>query len=563
MSLQDYINDVKSGKTPAGLYLRLAIERFERDLQNPNFEFREKEYKKVLKFISKLRHFTDKFSGKPFILEPWQEFIIANLYGFFKKGTNERRFQSAYIEIARKNGKTALIAALALYHLIAADDGYPEILIAANSKDQAKIGFTMTKGFSEGYEKDIPEKNRRIRRHHSDINYLNDVSKIPETDKKYRDRYIVGFIKNLASDSSKLDGYNCSLGIIDEYHSAKNSHVRDVIRSSQAMRTNPLLITITTAGFDKSSVCYELHTLCADILSDQKQDESLFTVIYSLDEGDNWQDQNVWIKSNPNLDVTVKTEFIQQQVQQAINSPADEVGVKTKNLNIWCDSMTVWIPDDYVIQATKKLNMEDFHGETCYCGVDLASNTDLTAVSYMFYRDEKYYFFVDYYLPADTLRNQIKRIHADKNLYQEWYNLKALKITSGNVTDYDYITHDILKVDEKSPVQVIYYDKYNATSWAIQCTEAGLNMFPFSQVISNFNSPTREFERAILSGNVIIDDNPITRYCIRNVELRRDFNGNVKPLKDSEKKKIDGVIAMLQALEAYTQNNDKLGSQIY
>jgi len=450
----------------------------------------------------------------------------------------------------------------------------------------------MVKGFSDEFEKDIDEDYRRLRRHHADINLLNEVIPDPELDlgqaqvnghtdlfgqpikkplapapvkkHRYRDRYISGFIKNLASDSSRLDGYNCSLGIIDEYHSAKNSHVRDVIRSSQAMRTNPLLITITTAGFDKSSPCFELRQICTDVISGSKQDESLFSVIFSLDEGDNWQDPGTWIKANPNLGVTVKKDFINQQVQQAINSPSDEVGIKTKNLNIWCDSISTWIPDDYVIKSCQQLKLSDFKGWDCFVGVDLASNTDLTAVSYLFFKDEIYYFYTDYYLPADTLKVSIKRIHADKNLYKLWYNGGFLKITPGNVTDYEYIAADLIKVNNISPILMVYYDPYNANAWAIQCTEEGLPLEPFKQVIANFNNPTREFERLMLSGRIIMDDNPITRYCLRNVELRTDMNGNVKPMKDSLKKKVDGVIAMLQALAGkLTAEREYKGIQIY
>ena len=559
--VHDYINDVKTGKIPAGIHLRNAIKRFEKDLKSDKWVFDEKKYNKVVRFFAKLKHFTDVHAGKPFKLKPWQLFIIANLYGFYNK-EGRRRFQTAYIEVARKNGKTAFMAGLSLYHLTDDNEGYPEILFAANSKDQAKIGFNMCKGFSDGFEKDIDEDHRRLRRHHSDINYMNQVNGDPA---KYRDRYIVGFIKNLAADDSKLDGYNCSLGIVDEYHSAKNARVRDVLRSSMAMRLNPLLVTITTAGFDKTSVCYELRSICTDIISGEKEDDSFFAVIYSLDEGDDWHDPKVWMKANPNLGVTVYADFIEKQIQQAKNSPAtDEIGVKTKNLNIWCDSSSTWIPDDYIQNATKKLNVEDFRGQECYVGVDLASNTDLTAVSYMFERGGNYYFFYDYYIPIDTVKQQVKRVYADRDLYQKWVYGKHLKTTPGNVTDYEYITMEMLKVNEICPIEMVYYDKFNATQWAIQCTNAGLNLESFSQTIGNFNIPTREFERLMLAGRVVLDDNPITRYCLRNVELRKDFNGNVKPNKDSERKKIDGVIAMLQCLAAWFNLEKELkGTQIY
>jgi len=551
--VNNYCEDILSGKIPSGLHTRNAVERFLGDLKSikddsNRWYFDEGAVEQVVTFISKLKHFAGKYAGKPFILEPWQLFIVANLYGFYNlDGT--RRFQTAYLEMARKQGKTALVAALALYHLIGDNEPAAEILFAANSREQAKIGFDMVRGFAaRWHNKHYKDNsaNQMIRRYRSDILY-------PKTN---------SFIKTLAADSNKLDGYNCSLGIVDEYHSAPNSQVRDVIRSSQGMRLNPLLITITTAGFDKSLPCYELHTVCAEIIAGVKQDDSLFSVIYALDEEDDWRDPANWVKSNPNLNVTVGSEFIVRQVQQATNSPNDEVGVKTKNLNIWCDSSTVWIPDDFVVSSTKKLDLADFKGETCYIGVDLASNVDLTAVSYLFVKDNKYYFFNDFYIPADTLKTRY--LHADKELYKQWVDKGYLKTTSGNVTDYNYITKDILAVAENCEIEVIYYDKYNANAWAIQCTEEGLNMKQFSQTIGNFNNCTKEFERLILSNHVVIDDNPVMRYCLRNVELRMDFNGNVKPNKSSEKKKIDGVISSLQSLAAYIETTANYrGIQIY
>jgi phage terminase large subunit-like protein len=255
------------------------------------------------------------------------------------------------------------------------------------------------------------------------------------------------------------------------------------------------------------------------------------------------------------LGVTVTEKFLQTQVIQAKLQPADEVGIKTKNLNIWCDSSSVWIPDEYIIAASKKMNIFDYLNpeRPCYMGCDLSSNVDLTAVSYLMTEGEedkmRFYFFNEYYLPRETLEK--RNIHADIDLYRSWVNNKYIAITAGNVVDYNYILENQKKVNEKSYLRLGYYDKYNATQWAISATDAGINLEPFSQTLANFNGCTKEFERLMLSGRVYIQENPVTKYCLRNVELRRDGNGNVKPDKLKESKKIDGVIAMLQALAAY------------
>jgi len=540
-TLDDYCTGVLTDKIPAGIHLKNAVKRYLTDRQN-GWVYNEPAVNKVIQFISKLKHFTGKHAGKKFILEPWQVFIIANLYGSYNQdGT--RRFQTCYLQMARKQGKTALVSALSLFGLVADNEPGAQVLLAANSKDQARIAFKFVRAFAHGYD----PREIEMKRYRNDIVTNNGLE--------------TAFVKVLAADSDTLDGYDCSLGIVDEFHSAPDTKVRDVIKSSQAIRENPQLIIITTAGFNKSLPCFELRTVTSEIIAGVKRDDSFFGVIYSLDDNDDWHDPAVWPKSNPNLNVTVTTKFLAQEVQRAVNSPNDEVGIKTKNLNIWCDSATTWIPDEYIIKASQRLNRDEYRGERCFIGVDLSSNVDLTAVGYLFVRDEKYHFFVDYYIPAETIR--VRNLHTDKELYKQWVAHKYLNMTAGNVTDYDYITHDILKMSVQNDIIKIYYDKYNSTQWAIQCTDERLPIEPFSQTLGSFGSCTKEFQRLILGGQVVIDDNPITRYCLRNVELRRDMHGNVKPDKSNEKKKIDGVIAMLQALAAYMAYGKSGGTAIY
>lgn len=531
--LWNYIKDIEDGTIPSCDHVKNAVRRFKQDYKRSDLDFRVNKVKQVVNFIAHLKHFTGAHSGKNFNLLPWQYFIIANLYGFYWKGTNLRRFQTAYIEVARKNGKTALSAALSLYHLIGDGEDAAQVLLAANSRDQAHIDYDMTDKFAKGFD----PKGDYLRRYRADILFDHTNSRL----------------KVLAADSDKLDGYNCSFGLIDEYHSAPDSKVRDVIRSSQAMRVNPLLLTLTTAGFDKSLPCYELRTVSTEVIAGLKEDDSMFSIIYTLDEDDDWADPAVWRKSNPNLGITVNKSFIEKQVIQAKNSPADEIGIKTKNLNIWCDSFQTWIHDDYILKVCKDIHFENFRGQETYIGVDLSSTQDFTAVSYCFYKDDLKYFIIKYYLPAESLKTR-----ADKEQYKEWARRGSLTITPGNVTDYNYITKDIIEVSKTCSIFKIYYDKYNATQWAIDATEIGMPLEPFSQTVGNFNAPTRELERAILKGECVFDDNPITRYCFRNVELRADFNGNVKPNKGIAAKKIDGVIAAIQSMQICLLRNENV-----
>jgi phage terminase large subunit-like protein len=306
------------------------------------------------------------------------------------------------------------------------------------------------------------------------------------------------------------------------------------------------LCTITTAGFDKTLPCYKLRETAIEILNELKQDDSMFIAIYSLDTGDDWTDENNWVKCAPNLNVTVTSKYIKEQVLSAINNPSEEVGVKTKTLNLWCDVAEIWLPESYLIKSTSKFKWEDFKDCPCYVGVDLAATSDLTAVSYMIVKDGIYYFKTDYYVPESALLEK-----ADRELYKYWRRQGLLKVTKGNVTDYDYITNDMMSYSNIVSIQKVGYDKYNSTQWAITATDLGLPLEEYPQSLGNFNKPTRELERLILSGKAKIDNNEITRWCFKNVTLKSDHNGNVKPNKSIRAKKIDGVIAMIQALGMY------------
>ena len=525
-----YAEDVLSGKIVACELIKLACERYLSFLEEDRYEFREDVVDNKIKFYSVLRHFKGKHSGKPFILEPWQQWIVASLYGFFNKEDGSRLTQTAYIEIARKNGKTALAAGMGLDGLINDGEDGAEVYFAANSRDQVKISaWPLCSNFAEG----LDPKGKLLTVYRDTVKYDSTKS----------------FLKVLASDSTKLDGPDPHMFILDEYHAAKNNSVKAVLESGQGNRENPLAIIITTAGFDKLGPCYELRDTAVDILKELKEDDTFFCAVFTLDKDDDWKDENVWIKSNPNLGVTVRPQYLKKEIRKAINTPSDEVNVKTKNLNIWCDSSEVWIPDTYIIDASKEVKLSNFKDAECYAGIDLSATSDLTCVSYMIPHGGKFYFKTKYYLPEAALSE--KRF---KEQYQEWRYLGLLTTTPGNVTDYDYILNDLMESSKIVYLTSVAYDQWNATQFVINSTDNGLNMTPFAQNLGNFNKPTKEMERLILSGNAILDNNVITRHCFRNVVMARDHNGNIKPSKKYEEKKIDGVISMLQALGAYLSN---------
>ena len=521
----DYADKVIKGEIVACEYVKLACSRYLDLLKRKDVYFKPEKADKVINFISKLKHFTGSHNGKPFILQDWQKFIIYSIYGFYKEdGT--RLVRNAYIEVARKNGKTALVAAMCLYHLIADGENNAQVILSATSAKQAKICFDMCSNFL----KPLDVNGKFFKRYRDTIKFDATTSSL----------HIV------AADASKLDGYNASAFVCDELHEFPDGSVFNVLESSQGMREQPLGICITTAGFNLSSFCYEMRSSMVEILYNKKQDDSQFAIIYTLDKEDDYDNEDVWQKSSPNLGVTVKKDYLRQQAQQAKNNPTLLTSYLTKLQNIWLSSSEEWISSNYIMKAQNKFNYSDFDEPFAYLGVDLGATSDLTCISCMIPYGEKYYFRNYYFLPSECLNT-----NPNRELYRLWQQQGHLIVTPGNVTDYDAVLNEIMKLNEQVQIVQLTYDSWNATQFAISATENGLPLVPFSQSIASLNRPTKELARLIMSGKVVIYDNPIDRFCFQNVVIKRDYNDNERPTKESYNNKIDGVVAMIMALGGY------------
>lgn len=523
----EYAEDVISGKIKACKYVKQACQRFISWFDK--YEFRSEKADAVVNFIYNLKHSVGKHNGQNFELLDFQKWIVYSIFGFYYPNTDKRVVNYVYLELARKNGKSAFIAAICLYMLIADGENGSEVEMVANSAKQAKICFTM----SSNYLSSIDKKGKYFKRYRDSIKF--DKTK--------------SILQILSSDASGNDGYNSYCFVLDECHEQPDSRLWDVMCSSQGMRENSLGIIITTAGFNLFGFCYGYRKVCSEILSGLKEDDSQFIAIYTLDEDDDWEDKENWIKANPSLGQTVSESYLEQQIKKAKNNPSLEVGIRTKNFNQWVSSSDIWISNDLLLESSKKINLKDYKDLTAYVGVDLAAVSDLTAVSLMIPIDGKFYFWTKYYLPQSALFD-----NSNSELYKDWKRKGYLTITDGNVTDYDYLLSDILKMNNVVYIDKIAYDAYNATQWAINATAQGLPLEPYSQALWNFNKPTKELERLIKSGKVVIDDNPITRWCFSNVVLKYDHNENVKPTKGESQQKIDGVISMIESLGIYLQS---------
>lgn len=530
-----YCDDILNGRIKASKNIILACKRYKEWYKRDDIYMDYEDVDKRIKLVSKIKHFKGKSNKKPFILLPYQQWIFANIFGWKYKESGLRVIKKCLLFMARKAGKTALAAAICLTQLILDNNNGQEIDFVANSGQQAKIGFEMTKGFAQSLD-----PNGLIFRR------FRDTIKMPST---------MSEIDVLNSDGMTLDGRNASTFIQDEFAAAKNWDVWNVMVSSQGFQTQPLAIAITSANFLLDGYpCYEWRKTIIEILNGEKSDDSTFAALYELDPGDDWiNDEDCWIKANPSLGTTITKEYLREQVQAAVNMTTLEFNTKTKHFNIFCQSAETWIPAEYLKKCMQHIDLQQLKGNYCYGAADLSAVSDLTCTTIMFtpdqnrkYYADKYIFKTFIYIPESALEESV-----NKQIYRNWLRHKEINITAGNVVDYDRILKDQVDIAENHPYSLFTYDAWNATQWAINATQAGLPLEPYSQNIGNFNKPTKYLEMLIRSNKCIIDYNTAVLWCFNNVKLKIDYNDNVKPDKNTYEQKIDPCISMCMALGGY------------
>ena len=529
-----YVEDILNKRIVSCDTIFLACKQFKERFKREDIYFDYSDVDRRINFVSKMKHWTGVHNGKNFILLPWQQFAFAGIFGWKWKSNNTRVTKNVLIMPVRKNGKTTLMAAIALVMSTIDGENGAECDFIANSRAQANLGFNACKNLAESID---PKKIIYHR--------YRDTIKVPHTK---------SIIQVLCSDSMTLDGYNSSCTLIDEFHAAKDWELYNVMKSSQGMRLQPLTIIMTTAGFLLDGFpLYEMRKVCVDILKGKKEDDTQFSLIYELDEKDDYREQKNWIKCCPSLNHTVFKSYIEDQVNSAKNNTALEMGIKTKNFNIFCQSTDTWIPNDYIKDCMEKINLDDFKDCYCYGAADLSATADLTCTTVMFPPDEtrkihpdKYVFKTKIYIPASALDESI-----NKQIYKHWINMNEAELTEGNVVDYDKILKDQIDLSENTPYSLFTYDAWNATQWAINATQAGLPLEPFAQNLGNFNKPTKYLEMLIRSKKCVIDYNTAVLWCFNNVRLKVDYNLNCKPNKNTKEQKIDPCISMCMALGGY------------
>ena len=541
-----YAEDVLSNKIVACKNIKLACQRYLDWFKRDDIEFRADKADRVVRFIETLKHFKGAVAGKHFILEEWQKWVLYNIFAWYWKGTNERVTTKVLLMIARKNGKSALAAAIALYLLVGDEDQGVQVVNVANTTQQASLLFE----FEENMLKSIDPHFRYFRFVRNKIRYTRKKS----------------WAMVLSPGSPGLDGYGAHF-ICDESHMYKDSKLWDVLIGGQMNLTSPLAINISTAGHNNIGFLAQYREMCVDILSGKKENDSQFSAIYELDPDDDWQDESVWIKANPNLGVSVNIRKLRDQVLQAQSSTILSAEVLTKNFNRWVQNMDAWMSDELITNNMEALDMDKLAGEKCWMGVDISATQDLTAWTLMFppnkkrdYYPDKYIFKTYLYVPEQTF------IDSKNNaLYRQFAHEGFVKKTKGNVVDQEEILKDMLDVKKKYNLKLmtVAYDDWNSIQWSTNAERAGLYLVIYSQKAMNFNIPTKSFEILINTDKILLDYNTCVRFCFQNAVLKYDTNDNCKPVKPSKQrhKKIDAVISILESLGIYLIEEKQNSSQ--
>ena len=523
---EQYAHDVRDGKLTVCEYVYLAIGRYFSDLENAldrGWYFDRKAAARAIRFIESLKHTKGEWAGRKFLLEPWQQFIVWNIFGWMLSG-GTRRFRYAYIEIARKNGKTALSAGIGLYMLFADGESRPEVYSAATVKDQAKICFSDA----------------------AEIVKATDLKKYLSV---FRNSITYeakgGMLKPLSSDYGTHDGLNPSCGIIDEFHAHKDSGMFDVIKSAFGARRQPLMFIITTAGFNKAGACFAYRDNVIKVLRGVNRDESLFGIVYTLDDKEEWDNPKMWVKANPNLGVSLSVDYLASQVMDAKNRPEAVRNVMTKNVNLWVDAELTWILDEAWMKCIGTTAPADLKGCDCWGGLDLSNVGDITAFVLLFHENDKFQLLPHFWIPEEKMLEKIKKENIN---YDRWVAERYVTVTPGNVVDYDFVKADILRITADYTLKSTAYDRWNASQTIIDLQNEGMEFSPFGQGFGSMSAPTKQFEALVLTGEVEHFGNPVLRWMLTSTVVQTDPAGNIKPDKRKSVQKIDGIVASIMAL---------------
>ena len=496
-------------------------------------------------FIESLCHTKGTWAGKPFELIDWQEQIIRDLFGVLKPN-GYRQFNTAYIEIPKKQGKSELAAAVALLLLCGDGEERAEVYGCAADRNQAKIVFDV----AVDMVRFCPALSKRV--------------KILESQKKITYLPTNSSYQVLSADVANKHGFNTHGVIFDELHTQPNRKLFDVmLQGSGDARMQPLYFLITTAGNDTNSICYEVHQKAIDIAEGRKVDPTFYSVIYGAAEDEDWTDPKVWKKANPSLGITVGIDKVKAACESAQQNPGEENAFRQLRLNQWVKQSVRWMPMDKWDACAFPVSEDDLEGRICYGGLDLSSTTDITAFVLVFPpldEEDKYYILPYFWIPEETLDLRVRRDHVP---YDLWERQGTLMTTEGNVVHYGYIEKFIERLGEKFNIREIAFDRWGAVQMVQNLEGMGFTVVPFGQGFKDMSPPTKELMKLVLEEKIAHGGHPVLRWMMDNIFIRTDPAGNIKADKEKSTEKIDGAIATIMGLDRAIRCGNDTGASVY
>ncbi|MGD9938622.1 MAG: terminase large subunit [Clostridia bacterium] len=528
-----YIKAVLSGKVLACRKTRLACERHVRDIEKAKndprypYVFKPQEVRRVQKFFELVKTSEGQFAGKTVQLQPWQQFVLAMLYGWRRKKDGLRRFRDAFIICGKKSGKSFFMAALALF--MEYEEPSSQVFSISNAKEQAALSYQ----YASDIVKASPELLVNYTPYKQSINF------------EFNGNH--GVYKALAADASTADGKNPSFIICDEYAFAPSAKLFQALKSGTIARQQPLYAIITTAGGSKSGPCYELYQYLDKLLSGVIENDTFFGCVWELDEGDDWRDLDVYPKAMPSLGYIVSVDTMRDRLKSALSIYDEEVELRTKILGEWIDAGgKAWIGTEIWSRNQEAFDREELLGRTCAIGVDLSKNRDLTAISLYFAPDDdfpKYRAIHQAFIPENALRKKQQEEHVQ---FVRWVKQGFVTATPGDYVDYDYVVDRIIEAGKLYEVRAVLFDPALAQFVDRRLEAEGFLNVQVRQGIAHFSPLAKAWERDVMRG-AIADPDPVMAWCTSNAEVMPDVNGNIKPLGDHKARKIDLVVSSIMA----------------
>lgn len=549
-----YIDDVKSGHVVTGKYLKLLVGRHVSDLKRSKekafpYYFDYDEAAHAVNAFSFFRLPTSKGGNAPFILMPYQACILFMAYGWRKKLNNKKRFRRVYLKVARGNAKTEFLVGVGTYEFAFSDADNPEVFWIATKKDQAKIGWNRQVTMLKNLVKDEPELENVFGFHASEIFKRGELS----------------WVKYLGKDSKSEDGWKPSCALADEYHAHVDDGMVNVMESGFVKRDDPMLWIITTAGYNPTGPNSEFLANCKKMLEGTLPGENVLPFIYELDEADNWENPENWIKANPGLGHVLTIDGLMEEYKKIqIGGKTKEIDFKVKNLNIEQNSKESWVRHEDWVRCGGEIDDEALIGRECYAGIDLSLTQDITALALFFPKkanEKQHILRVFYWIPEENpdilVKNDVP--------YDRWINEGRIFTMPGNVIDLEDIAGRMLAILGQYKVKRADIDPWNSVHVENAFKKAGIPLNKFAQNITHLSVPTQELERLILGAEVNHGNDPVLTWMVSNCEVYRDSNDNIRIVKNlaNRRNKIDGISATVNAVFGWIQTINKPGGVPY